>query len=1631
MNKNNPLSAMSYTNKDFGTIFVELLDLVKELSSKWDPTISNESDPGVILLKVNAIIADKNNYNIDKNILEVFPETVTQLENARSMYKQLAYNMSWYKAATVRVMFKWNQELGKGVKVEIPRYTMLSNESSSSVFTLLTPIEFTRDFVVTSAEAMQGTIVTHTVNGSDLITLSHLDSNNRLYLNSYSVAENGVFITNDGSNSELWTRVDNLQVKTKGSKLYEFGVDVRNGVCYVEFPEDISNLIGTGLRVKYIVTDGAAGNISAKELDRLYEELTVKVGTEDVAVTTDVLQLYNASAAVDGYDPESITEAYRRYQKVAGTFNTLVTLRDYVNAIYNSGFVANCQVCDRFNDPQSAYTVVTDDVASPHYIYQATSEANPEVVSYAKLTGETLGVAGTYVYDAVTHEMREATSSDTGDRYYRYSDATTKDLTAFDLRMYLLNNPGNVNSVEQYESTFSPLASDSLAQRKVEAYLHDQQCVAHDFKGILPDKPFMFKLVYPLGIKIVPQYKLQQTDIDSVKQNITKALIKILNSRNVEFGDEPNYDIIYDTIASADERIKVVILDDFDYTAFATYWNGKQFVEVPVSESSLPYVIYADTDNDLSDIAARLQRSKDSKDAVLLKSAYFIARSAIQDAMIYKYNEQTKQLELYSDKLKQFQTDIIAKSVLAGVTPLFKQNTKFRSSVTNNFVAEEESDRITTDLVVSPFADPNSLPSNGDKFVDTTINQDAASDGEKTIILPTVAASQGIVSAEYTLKDNETVRFLAPSFITQTSFSNYAKFEFVKASVTGSGYSLLNPRKDVVSSTARINLNDFKKLVTHDVTLMSGAYVKDDGQNALSLVLDTQASSPASAAVFAYRDAEPNATYTVEIDSPNINSLWVKVEAYQFGDCRGNVSVISNEPLSSSTYSVTLGEHHESFKIHLYTVISSSYASIKQVKIESSAIPGSRKCWSFAKGPEYSRQTTLTWQRIENTNYWLWEYGKLSDITAFDGSLEYSLWDTGVINLYAPKDVRNVPADTEYQLQEGDSLTVFYKLEDSDTAPYNYQCFKGTSRADSPIIKPSFELVGVAASEAKVSTSKLYSEGVIPYGGEDYFAVNDFVGDKDLSGSKQILLRRMNQLNLEQNKHQFYFITNNIVNIAGTDHYKLRLKLFKTDNNIAQYRYSLDTDEYFVYTDKQQTGLEILGAGTLVGVDKTYEAAPESTLEMTVPLASSNAIAELGLAAIPEWCTVTDSMFVREQQIHNVVGGDKLMVQIDLDQQSCFTILYDDGSTVVYDYVKSHSTKINRPFFTSIGETFLSGVANTANGSVNSGFSVSYKPSGSENVTTLPEIAVKSADAGWSGRACLNLAMDANEPQILVPVDVNRQALQSISIGDVILPKQDVTSIETIVPSSSNDTSNNVYVESDVAVNKVGGQNIDASYVQLDGTRLPVSFYAFTLVPGFNIAPFRLLDNVGTVELTYSQIEGTEVEWEVDLSAGNYIIPVDHQSLTPFQGLHVPEDVKLEVLSSPLINKGRYYYRLNIDSATDEVVKVKFKVLANNDNRLESTDTMIIHPMFKFDLTDEFEVPYVISAEQILSAVQALDIESKFKYDYVVPEEHLIADPLEGKQFFNIDHVFNSNSISKAELRTVSAGSYTHIINNR
>ena len=90
-NISNYLANMDYVNKDFNSIWEEIIDFVPKLTNNWRPGEANESDPLVVLLKELGIVEDKLNYNIDKNTLEQFPDLLTQLRTAYSVFKSMGY----------------------------------------------------------------------------------------------------------------------------------------------------------------------------------------------------------------------------------------------------------------------------------------------------------------------------------------------------------------------------------------------------------------------------------------------------------------------------------------------------------------------------------------------------------------------------------------------------------------------------------------------------------------------------------------------------------------------------------------------------------------------------------------------------------------------------------------------------------------------------------------------------------------------------------------------------------------------------------------------------------------------------------------------------------------------------------------------------------------------------------------------------------------------------------------------------------------------------------------------------------------------------------------------------------------------------------------------------------------------------------------------------------------------------------------------------------------------------------------------------------------------------------------------------------------------------------------------------
>lgn len=277
---------LSPTHKDFYQIWNELLETAGKLSERWDPSSTNESDPGIVLLKVLAAVSDKLNYNIDKNILEAFMPSASQRESMAKLCEMMGYNMKYYRAATTRVSINYKgeafNEKSELYQIPIDIFTNVKSGDGAINYVLTEPASITRTRLGVEVNAIAGELVTCTTNdANNLIYLDSLDDNYRYYLPETQIAENGIFILNAITNSEgdyageikavenFWERVENLNTVPLGSKVFKFGFDSARAIPYVQFPEDINTIIGDGLVINYIRSRGVSENISARTLSKM------------------------------------------------------------------------------------------------------------------------------------------------------------------------------------------------------------------------------------------------------------------------------------------------------------------------------------------------------------------------------------------------------------------------------------------------------------------------------------------------------------------------------------------------------------------------------------------------------------------------------------------------------------------------------------------------------------------------------------------------------------------------------------------------------------------------------------------------------------------------------------------------------------------------------------------------------------------------------------------------------------------------------------------------------------------------------------------------------------------------------------------------------------------------------------------------------------------------------------------------------------------------------------------------------------------------------------------------------------------------------------------------------------------
>ena len=529
--------SLSPTKKDYYQIYNELLDLASKISDRWSPEATNESDPGIVLLKALTAIADKLNYNIDKNTLEAFMPSATQVESMRKLTEMMGYPMKHYIAATCDVNISYNpQDKSKldSYKIYFPKYVNLKDVDEEINYVTLEEFTLTNLEPLRQIPVIEGTLVECETNSDNIISMVHLDDNNRYYLPEYNIAENGIFINNiyevNGTvrESDSWQKVMNLNSQLPKAKVFKFGISTADNLPYIQFPDDISQIIGDGIRIKYIRTNGVNGNIKANTLSKLevpaiwstaeenIDGTTSSTGTKISSLTSEDFLITNTNATKNGADPETLNTAYNNFKKTVGTFDTLVTCRDYMNKIYQltrsdtdtTPLVSNAIVSD-----------IRDDINN----------------SYCLCSFNDYGIC--YSNRAIKRPINNVDST----------------INNFDLILYPFKTLYNLNTKSEYENTFK-YSGENFQRILVD--LEANKTIAHNIVKPQSDDIFCIKNYIQLKANITTVKRVTYTEEADILNNIKTAIYKNFNNRMLDFGEEIPEDTIKEVIKTADPRIK-------------------------------------------------------------------------------------------------------------------------------------------------------------------------------------------------------------------------------------------------------------------------------------------------------------------------------------------------------------------------------------------------------------------------------------------------------------------------------------------------------------------------------------------------------------------------------------------------------------------------------------------------------------------------------------------------------------------------------------------------------------------------------------------------------------------------------------------------------------------------------------------------------------------------------------------------------------------------------------------------------------------------------------------------------------------------------------------------------------------
>lgn len=381
---------VKYTSRDYDSLMKEFWRIVPTMTDLWTPEA--DSDPGVVLGKWLASVADMLGTNVDLLANEIFAPSVSQRKNAERLFALIGYNLGNYVAAKTQVSFKNNTD--DTLKIDfgfnganfstLNAYTDITNQSRVLTYNI---IPLTNEYGDLDTRAIRK-LVPEDIDvfaSEDVVTLAPGESVNRIAIEgefrsaSFSVddVKKNNYIINLPSQhvdtTALW-----MKARTSGGEFVdtrwiqvtsptEFLVpEPRFMVSYDNYSNariqvstylnELENYSGNFLTVYWLDCSGVIGCVGEDVLSNLlfakpnsYQNAQVSTESGDIVVSNfaNTLELPH-TPVVTGRSPETAKEAYYNSRNYINTWDSLITLPDF-NRFLNRepgvdcGYVLDCQ----------------------------------------------------------------------------------------------------------------------------------------------------------------------------------------------------------------------------------------------------------------------------------------------------------------------------------------------------------------------------------------------------------------------------------------------------------------------------------------------------------------------------------------------------------------------------------------------------------------------------------------------------------------------------------------------------------------------------------------------------------------------------------------------------------------------------------------------------------------------------------------------------------------------------------------------------------------------------------------------------------------------------------------------------------------------------------------------------------------------------------------------------------------------------------------------------------------------------------------------------------------------------------------------------------------------------------------